>query len=148
VTDEAWARGMADLIVMLPDSSPVDESVRARRSRLYREHLHEFSDEAWFFAVAESIKAEKWFPSVATLRSYAEGFTPEYPMLPPGRGEEEKERDREMARKGLELCAEAFERATGQKAPIVGRSMPHATPEDELDARLEALRRQAQEIQS
>lgn len=146
MNDIVWAKGMADLIVMLPDSSPVDASVRTRRSQLYREHLDEFSDAAWLHAVSLAVSTEKWFPSVATLREYAQSYTPAYPMLPPGRGEEQREQDREIAKRGMKLCAEAFERATGIKAPLVGMPMPEPLRDDVRSEREALLKQQAEEI--
>lgn len=117
MTDAAWAKGMADLVAMLPDSSTSDETVREHRASLYRRILDYLSDDAWLHAVSEAIARERWFPSVAVLREYGESFTPSYPALPPARDVATREADRAEAKRGLELCRAAFERATGEKAP-------------------------------
>jgi len=137
VTDEAWTAGMRDLVAMLPDASPTDEAVKEHRSRLYRQHLDHLADEAWLFAVAEAIRLERWFPTVAALWEYGRDFQPQYPALPRARRDEERELGRADAVRGVDLCRAAFERATGEKAP------PLATfPRVELTAeRREELKR-------
>lgn len=70
MTDEAWAKGMGDLVLALErrNLSP-DEA--AARGEVYRRHLNHLSDDEWFRAVDSAIGREESFPAVAALLRYA-----------------------------------------------------------------------------
>jgi hypothetical protein len=100
MTEEAWARGMAELSI-LPLRDIGDPS-KALLGRIMREELRHLTDEVWFFAVREAIRKERWFPPVSALLEYAGEYNPAVKLLPPGRDDEQRAQDREMARRGLE----------------------------------------------
>lgn len=84
--------------------------MRLVRGQVYRRELDGLADEAWFFAVREAIRNERWFPTVAALLEYAEAAGA--PLAPvAGRIEEHRMTPEERAasaRRGLELIREAL----------------------------------------
>ncbi len=152
MNDVAWALGMAELQKSGLPGWPTDPAVSTTRSELYRRHLDDIADAAWLYAVAEAIRRETWFPTVAKLREYASGWAPTYPALPPGRTPEQLEADREATRRGLALVqATVAERLSLPTIPPPVQQMPAATPHDveaerRREARLEVLRQQAAAI--
>lgn len=146
MTDSGWAAGIAKLLVAFPDRDQ-SAGVLQARGQVYREHLEDLSDEAWFWAVSEAVKGERWFPTVAALRDYAESYTPAgYKLLPPARTEEQREADRAEARRGVEMIREALKRLP--PAPVGLRPAEKREPAlvHASDERLDELRRQAEEI--
>jgi hypothetical protein len=68
--DGTWVKGMAELVVSFPAADQDQEVLRARGA-VYRRELGSLTDEAWLYAVRESIRNERWFPTVAQLLDYA-----------------------------------------------------------------------------
>jgi hypothetical protein len=100
VTDEAWARGLAELSTLpRQDSGP---GIAELQGRIYREELRHLSDPEWYFAVREAIRRERWFPPCSALLEYAAEYGPDIKLLPPARTEEQRAADREEAKRGLE----------------------------------------------
>lgn len=99
MTDEAWAKGMHDL-VMLPDRE-MSQEYAADRGEVYRRVLDHLTDAEWLYAVAEALKYERWFPAPATLISFADEYVPPGLALPAGRTSEQIEADRIAARENL-----------------------------------------------
>ena len=82
--DETWSKGYGQLTVAFPDREMTEERAMARGS-IYREYLDDLADAAWLYAVADAIRCDEWFPTVATLRRYAEAWVPPDRLLPPAR---------------------------------------------------------------
>jgi len=150
IDPEAFAQGM-NRLALLPVQGGVEADSLASRKILYFEALSpRISTDQWMQVVHEAFTDCRWFPTPVELLDIAKGLQPSLPMLPPGRNAEERERDREAARRGVHMVREAYEKATGLKAPPIHnvvKEMPHALPEDERNDRIEALKRQAVEIQ-
>ena len=107
MTDKAWAEGMAEFQrVGMPGWPYDDQAISSERARAYRRHLDTLSDGQWYHAVGEAIRACKWFPTVHELLDFGESYRPAYPMLGPARTHDQREIDRETARKGVELIRE------------------------------------------
>lgn len=108
MNDAAWAKGMGLLLGLGLPGWPSDPQEADVRARAMRPLLDDLSDEQWLFACDQAAREQTWFPVPATLRSYAEAFRPAYPLLPPARDAEAKERDRETAKRGVELVRQAL----------------------------------------
>lgn len=80
MTDKAFAAGMARLALLLSDRERDPKEIAAR-SRAYRQTCDFLGDEAWEYAVEETIRHEKWFPPIATLLDYANDWEPPVPLL-------------------------------------------------------------------
>lgn len=93
---------MAELVATLP-SQEVGAVHAEVRGRIYREELSRLTDAQWSFAVREAIRRERWFPTVAALREYAAEYQVPTKLLGPGRSDDQRDLDREEARRGLEL---------------------------------------------
>ena len=113
MTDHAWSQGMGLLIALGLPGWPEDEKTSSLRSQAMRPLLDDLTDEQWLHACTTAANRERWFPVVATLREYAEGYVPQYPMLPPARDEVTREQDREVARRGVQLIREVLKQQTG-----------------------------------
>lgn len=109
MTDAAFVQGLTLMVRAGLPGWPEDREIAAERSRALRELLDDITDAAWLHACTEVAKHERWFPVPGVLREYAGTYQPPYPLLPPARTEEEREADREAARKGLELIKAAFD---------------------------------------
>jgi hypothetical protein len=151
VKDHAWARGMAELQKSGLPGWPTDPKESAMRAELYRRHLDDLGEDAWLHAVAEAVRHERWFPTVAALRDYAAGWVPEFKLLPPPRRTEEQLIEaREAARRGLVLVMAAVaERGLPDGEPV--KAMPGTEPQQPTLVRTTAtkraeLERQRQEI--
>lgn len=104
MTDKAWAEGMAEFQrVGMPGWPYDDQAISSERARAYRRHLDGLSDGQWYHAVTESIRHLKWFPTVHELLDFGEAFNPGYKQLEPARSNEQREIDRETAKRGVEL---------------------------------------------
>lgn len=123
MTDPVWQEGLRQLALAFPDRAHTKEFM-ARRGDLYRTHLDDLTDDAWLHAVAEAIRYEEWFPTVALLRKYSEAFYPPGHLLPPvRRTPEEIAAGKAEARNGLELIrAECRKRGIDVPDPV--RPMP------------------------
>lgn len=122
--DETWVKGMKELFASFPDRDH-DEAVMTVRGEVYRRELGHLLDGTWLYAVRESIRKERWFPTVAVLLEYAEAAPSTAPALPPHRmTDEERAEAREQTRRGLEMVRAAVERITGEPAPEAVKSMP------------------------
>lgn len=110
MTDAAWAQGMKQLLALGLPGWPQDPQEADVRAGAMRQALDDLDDERWLFACEQAGKLQTWFPVPATLRSYADDYRPEpkYPLLPPARDAESRERDREAARRGVELVRRAL----------------------------------------
>jgi hypothetical protein len=73
--------------------------------RVYRETLDDLNPEAWVYAAREAIRRSKYFPTVAELLDYADDYRFKGAALPAStaRTPEQRESDRETARRGVEL---------------------------------------------
>jgi hypothetical protein len=102
MTEESWARGMADLSVLPSATRGVPPETRGR---IYRERLGHLSDGGWLYAVGQALDSEKWFPTVARLLELAAEFVPSpaAKLLGPARSDEVRDLDREEARRGVEM---------------------------------------------
>lgn len=144
--DESWVEGMRELAATFPDRD-LPEAVLATRGDVYRRELGGLSDEAWLFAVRESIRNERWFPTVATLLEYAEGAGSPQPvagLLPPHRPtEEEREARRREAAAQLDKI---------KAIPLPPTERPRAAYRDPAaplvitDEKLDRARAQARQI--
>lgn len=105
---QSWDKGIALLLANLPqrDSS---QGVQALRGETYRAHLAHLTAEAWEFTVDACIREEEWFPAIATLLRHASGYQPPAPMEP-RRTDEEKDRDREVAKRGMAMIEAEMKR--------------------------------------
>lgn len=138
MTDKAWLEGMAEFQRVEMPGWPYDDPVIAEeRARAYRRHLNTLSDGQWLFAVGEAIRACKWFPTVHELLDFGESYRPAYRMLEPARTPDQREIDRETAKRGLERIREECEKA----GLILPRSGPLTV--ELTDERREELKRVA-----
>jgi len=157
MTNEAWLVGLKRLVLAFPDRD-MSEGYAQERGNLYRPHLDDLADAAWLHAVAEAVRHERWFPTVAALRDYTAGWTPTQPLLP-GRTPEQIEADlaerRESARAGAAMLRAGLEARGLLPAGETLKPMPSERPEQARDpvmantgdeTRLAELRRQADEI--
>lgn len=120
MTDSAWASGMAQLLALGLGGWPADPLEADIRSREMRRALDDLEDGAWLYACDQAAREQTWFPVPATLRNYAEGWRPIYPLLTPARDEATKERDREAAQRGVELIRQTLKaRGIDVDAPVV-----------------------------
>jgi len=145
VTDEAWVRGFGDLVLAFPNREQSSQEAQSR-AVVYRRHLDDLTDPQWKHAVAVVIRSERWFPTVAALRDYAETWTPPvagYLGSAP-RTEEQDTLDREAARKGLERIKAAVTERLRDLPPMPALGELPAAPRVVVahDDRLEELRRQ------
>jgi len=128
----------------LPDAVS-DPQIKADRAGLYREHLDELADAPWLHAVREAVRHERWFPTIAALLDYAGAWRPPVSgLLPERRTPEEREEDRALARRGLELVKAAVASVPRLPAPA-----PYIEPATVVVAgaeRVDILRVQALEI--
>lgn len=154
MTEEAWTEGMAMLAVAFPTREE-DPRAAALRGRVYREALDDLTDGAWLTAVREAIRDERWFPSVAALREYAEAAAPPPLALPaPQRTPEQEAEARSIARLGLELVKAAFRKALAAgtvKAPAAAppaKRWASRLSDDEWATRVEELREQARTLEA
>lgn len=123
MTTEAWVKGLKQLVLAFPNRDET-EAVQTERGAVYRQHLNDLDDGPWLFAVADAIRSEQWFPSVALLRRYAEAWRPAGLALPPARRTpKEIELGKADARAGLELIRVEAERR-GISVPQLVREMP------------------------
>jgi len=156
VTDRAWVEGFRELQLAYPNrEQAVDEA--DGRSALYRRHLDDLTDEQWRHAVAEVIRAERWFPTVAALREYAEGYVPaNVRLLAAGpdylangpRSEDQKALDRTTAQAGLALVKAVVAKQLGGAPPLPALREVTAGPRVVVahGDRLDELRRQREAI--
>lgn len=162
MTDSGWVAGMAVLqSAGLPGWPAEGTRESTLRSRVYRDHLDDLSDEVFLFAAGEAIKLCTFFPKVAELRAFAENYKPgprvdkSHQLAPSSLSPEELEAAREArranAREGLRILREAF---AARELPVPSepvREMPKPLPEDEeadrrRDERLRVLKAQAKQI--
>lgn len=139
MTDEAWIRGWTELAATLPDKDQ-EPVVLGVRGQVYRRELGKLTDQSWLYAVSEAVRNERWFPTVACLLDYANDApeTRDAAMLKAYvPTDQDRDKAKEAARRGVEMCREAFERVTGEKAPPI-KSMPKVvTLTDQRRAELE-----------
>jgi hypothetical protein len=146
MTDQGWAMWIAKLVLAFPDREQSREQAQARAA-LYRERLDELSDEQWTFAVEQSIRRERWFPTVAVLLDYAAQYQPVGTSLPPPRrSPEQVEADRAVAREGLRVIREAVSKTPLPAPPRPFRVAPAVV--ELTDERFDLLRAQAQELRA
>lgn len=71
MTDRSWLEGWARIRACFPDQarSETDEGIR---SQSYRKYLDCLTEHQWEHAVGESLRLEKFFPTVSTLLEYGE----------------------------------------------------------------------------
>lgn len=81
MTDREWVEGMKQLVVAFPDRDLPPEVLESR-GETYRRHLDDLTGAQWAHAVAEAVKSERWFPTIAALRDIAEGYMPPMVCLP------------------------------------------------------------------
>ncbi len=127
MTDAAWAQGMTELLVAFPEREQSTAHSGAR-SNVYRAYLDDLADEQWLYAVAQSIRTEKWFPPVARLRELAAEWAPSSAghLAAHARTDEERERDRAQVRRGLAMIRAALEERMGVQLGDAVHSMPAA----------------------
>jgi hypothetical protein len=97
MTDAAFRAGMKQMAAIFPDRDE-DETVKATRGQVYRKVLDYLRDEEFLFAVEMALKYERWFPTPASLISFADEYEPPTLVLPSGRSPEQLEAEREAAR--------------------------------------------------
>jgi hypothetical protein len=122
MTDAAFRAGMAQLAVTFP-SADEESAVKGMRSQVYRRILDYMSDAEFAFAVDEALRYEKWFPTPASLISYADDYKPPAPALPAGRTAEQLEAERAAARGNLRSGVELV-RAELQKRGLLAADAP------------------------
>lgn len=65
VTDQAWARGMAELVACCQDRD-LPAGMQDVRARAYRQELGHLGDDVWLYAVSVR-RRYTWFPSIEQL---------------------------------------------------------------------------------
>ncbi len=70
MTDAAWAAGMAALLSSLPDRD-LSKDMAAVRAECYRRDLKHLTDSQWDYAVRETLRNCRWFPTIADLLEFA-----------------------------------------------------------------------------
>lgn len=76
--------------------------------------LEDLTDESFQAAVREVIREERFFPPPSVLLDRARSHAPRFAMLPPARDAGQIERDREEAKRGVELIRQEWLRRTGE----------------------------------
>jgi hypothetical protein len=105
MTDAAFARGMGQMAAVFQNREE-DAAVKNTRGQVYRKVLDYLSDAEFLFAVEMALKYERWFPTPASLISFADEYEPPTLALPSGRSPEQLEADREAARGNIRSGAE------------------------------------------
>lgn len=121
MNDAAWKAGMKRLLMAFPYPT-LDLRAAKEREKLYREKFGYLADSEWLRIVEAAVdnETDHTFPSVGKLREYADVGRPALKALPPARSSEQREADREIARRGVELIRRAAEGA--------GLVLPKAEP--------------------
>jgi hypothetical protein len=124
MTDAAFKAGMAQLAVTFPNADE-EPAVKGARSQVYRRILDYMSDAEFAYAVDEALRYEKWFPTPASLISYADEYAPPVKALPA------------VSPAELETRRENHKQQMGQlKAALVERGLiPADAPEPVEDLR-------------
>ncbi len=128
MTDAAFREGMKLMAAVYPDRDE-DDAVKATRGQAYRRILDYLTDAEWIFAVSLALQYEKWFPTPASLISYADEYMPTTKVLPAPRDmdalEVERAERRGEIKSGMELVRQELVTLglIGPDAPFPGRSM-------------------------
>ena len=130
MTDREWMTGWAELMKAGLNGWPTEAGEAAHRAALYRRLLDDLSGAAWIYAVDEALKAETWFPPVAILRRFAAEYVPKpagylVPISLERAQElraEQREQNREIAKKGLALIRAEMEKRGLWDKPV--KEMP------------------------
>jgi len=70
MNDEAWIKGMGELVMAYPDGRDLSPERTRAMGEVYRKALDELTDEEWLRAVSVAIGKEERLPSPATLLRY------------------------------------------------------------------------------
>lgn len=102
---------------------PTDPREAELRASILRRMVDHLSDDQWLYAADAAARTQQWFPVPATILDFAEDYVPPYKALPPARDEATRERDREAAKRGVELIREEMRRRGIDPGPAV-KEMP------------------------
>lgn len=144
----AWVDGMRDLAVSFP-SQDQDQEVLEKRGEIYRRELGSLSDDAWLYAVRESIRNERWFPTVAQLLDYAGRapvMAPAAALPDDTRTPDEKRADAARMLDTIKAELAAREAELPPTPVVTPPPEPTVVVLDRYPERLDELRRQAREI--